>query len=62
MKNYTVTITYPVTAERAYDAITKEMSEWWNPMSTQFQEIGDEAKAGFGGRGQSYSAVDQGYS
>ena len=49
MKNYTVTITCPVTAERAYDAITKEMSEWWNPMSTQFQEIGDEAKTGFGG-------------
>lgn len=49
MNNYTISITSPTTAERAYDAITKEMSEWWTPMSSQFKETGDEAKTGFGG-------------
>ena len=49
MGDYTISIKCLVSAERAYKAITKEMSNWWTPMSAQFEKVGDEAKTGFEG-------------
>ncbi|MBT3054210.1 MAG: SRPBCC domain-containing protein [Candidatus Thiodiazotropha sp. (ex Codakia orbicularis)] len=49
MSNYQTSISCPVPAERAYRAITQEMSAWWTPMSRQFSNIGDRARTDFGG-------------
>ncbi|WP_316367820.1 SRPBCC family protein [Candidatus Thiodiazotropha sp. CDECU1] len=49
MSNYLTSICCSVSAERAYKAITQEMSAWWTPMSGRFEKVGDRAKTNFGG-------------
>lgn len=48
MKDYQKSISCKVSQQIAYDVITKEMSNWWTPMSKQFLNIGDSAKTDFG--------------
>jgi len=50
MNSYRVSITCPTSAERAYRAVSEEMSAWWTPMSDTFTQPGDRAKTGFGGK------------
>ena len=47
--DYRAEITVPVSRERAYRAVTREMSDWWTPMDAPFLAVGDRARAGFGG-------------
>ncbi|MBT2968437.1 MAG: SRPBCC domain-containing protein [Candidatus Thiodiazotropha sp. (ex Ctena orbiculata)] len=49
MTDYRSSICCSVSADRAYRAITQEMSAWWTPMSNRFSNIGDRAKTDFGG-------------
>ncbi|MES9971353.1 MAG: hypothetical protein ABW092_15070 [Candidatus Thiodiazotropha sp.] len=49
MADYQSSIRCPVSADRAYQAITHEMSMWWTPMSHRFTNIGDRGKTDFGG-------------
>ena len=49
MEDFSRTIICPVNAKQAYNAITREMSNWWTPMSGLFEHTGDLAKTGFGG-------------
>ncbi len=47
MKNYEHTITVKVTPKRVFDALTKEMSNWWTDMTSIVDKIGDKTTAKF---------------
>lgn len=47
MQNYECTITANTTSQRVFDALTKEMSNWWTNMSSTVDKIGDKTTATF---------------
>ena len=47
MNNYECTITTSLTPNRVFDALTKEMSNWWTDMSSMVNKIGDKTTAKF---------------
>lgn len=47
MNDYENTITVNVTPHQVFYALTKEMSNWWTPMSSKVDKVGDKATAKF---------------
>lgn len=47
MNSYEHTISVKVTPRRVYDALTKEMSNWWTDMTSKVDKIGDKTTAKF---------------
>lgn len=47
MKNYEHTITVNLAPSQVFDAITKEMSNWWTDMTSVVNKIGDKTTAKF---------------
>jgi len=47
MKNYEHTITVTLAPDRVFDALTKEMSNWWTEMTSVVREVGDKTTAKF---------------